>query len=297
MADAKEGPKPAGIDTMIETLFVLIFVIALLNRIPVLIQEKTGIDPFDIRGSYSRLRDVNENTPLGSMVGLRKGSEIFETPGFGRIIGFQEKGAEGILERGPETALDGRWWYVDFSRGDDGWVAEDTLENSSFTKRERTIKWTLYTLATVLIVGLFSLVIFLTIRINKIRAGDMRRVRKIQAEAIAEKQQKMETRNPRWDRVLSEVASDNPNDWRQAILEADIMLDEMVTQLGYIGDSLGEKLRSIPSSGFRTIDDAWNAHRVRNQIAHAGSDLVLDKRQALHTIELYRRVFEEFEYI
>jgi len=65
-------------------------------------------------------------------------------------------------------------------------------------------------------------------------------------------------------------------------------------QRGYAGNSLGERLRSISPSQLSTLDDAWEAHKVRNQIAHGGADFVLTKRLAEETINRYRRVFGEF---
>lgn len=101
----------------------------------------------------------------------------------------------------------------------------------------------------------------------------------------------------RWEHVLELLGSDNPNDWRLSILEADIMLDELVTKMGYRGETLGEKLKNIEKADFRTLDDAWEAHKIRNIIAHRGSDYVLTQREARRTIDLFARVFEEFHYI
>ena len=98
----------------------------------------------------------------------------------------------------------------------------------------------------------------------------------------------------KWQNILTHVGSENPNDWRLAIIEADIMLDEMLADLGYIGASIGDKLKTANPDSFQTLNDAWEAHKVRNHIAHRGSDFVLTKRIAGETINRYTRVFEEF---
>jgi hypothetical protein len=100
--------------------------------------------------------------------------------------------------------------------------------------------------------------------------------------------------NERWDLIESHLKTDNPNDWKLAIIEADILLDEMVTRMGYAGNSLGEKLRQIERSDFNTLDQAWEAHKSRNMVAHSGSDFVLTRHEALRIIDLYRQVFQEF---
>lgn len=100
--------------------------------------------------------------------------------------------------------------------------------------------------------------------------------------------------NSRWDDVQNHITTDNPNDWKLAIIEADVMLEEALESAGYAGLSVGDKLKSASPAQFRTLDDAWRAHKVRNQIAHGGADFVLTKKLAQETITQYRRVFQEF---
>ncbi len=100
--------------------------------------------------------------------------------------------------------------------------------------------------------------------------------------------------NTRWADIESHINTDNPNDWKLAIIEADIILGEMLTEVGYAGNTIGEQLKSASPTNFASLDDAWTAHRVRNQIAHEGADFVLTKRLAQETITQYRRVFQEF---
>jgi hypothetical protein len=97
----------------------------------------------------------------------------------------------------------------------------------------------------------------------------------------------------RLDDVYKHIASVNPNDWKLAIIEADIVLDETLKQLGYSGGSLGERLKSISPQQMTSLHDAWEAHKVRNRIAHDGADFVLTHRMAEETINRYRRVFSE----
>lgn len=101
----------------------------------------------------------------------------------------------------------------------------------------------------------------------------------------------------RWQAATKHVESDNPNDWKQAILEADIILDDLLTKLGYQGESIGEKLKRVAKGDMRSLNEAWEAHKVRNQIAHEGSNFSLNQIEAKRVIGMYRKVFEEFYYI
>jgi hypothetical protein len=101
----------------------------------------------------------------------------------------------------------------------------------------------------------------------------------------------------KWTKILVHADSSNQNDWRLAIIEADIILGEILEKLGYQGESIGEMLKRVAKGDFKTLDEAWEAHKVRNAIAHQGSDLVLTQREAKRVIGLYQKVFEEFQYI
>ena len=101
----------------------------------------------------------------------------------------------------------------------------------------------------------------------------------------------------RWSKVVEHANTDNPNDWRQAIIEADIMLDELLSVQGYHGDTVGEKMKQVERSDFNTIDLAWDAHKVRNRIAHQGSEHDLNPREVRRVVSLYEQVLKEFHYI
>lgn len=104
-------------------------------------------------------------------------------------------------------------------------------------------------------------------------------------------------KHPRWATVLGHAESLNQPEWRLAILEADTMLAELLDKRGYQGLSIGEQLKSVDPEKFRTLQDAWDAHRVRNQIAHEGSAFTLTERETKRVIGLYERVFREFDFI
>jgi len=103
--------------------------------------------------------------------------------------------------------------------------------------------------------------------------------------------------NERWEVVRMHVASNVPSDWRMAIIEADNILDDMVKRMGYEGKDLGERLRAVEPSDFLSIHSAWEAHKVRNKIAHEGLGFEISQREAKRVIDLYEQVFREFEYI
>lgn len=106
-----------------------------------------------------------------------------------------------------------------------------------------------------------------------------------------------EPKNERWEQILKYLNSDNSSDWRQSILEADIMLEELLRDLGYPGDSMGEMLKAVEKEDFLSLEEAWEAHKIRNTIAHSGGEFQLNQRETRRVIGLYEKVFREFDIV
>lgn len=104
----------------------------------------------------------------------------------------------------------------------------------------------------------------------------------------------VEPKNERWEKIMGYVNSDNASDWRLAIIEADVMLEELLRTMGYGGESVGEMLKSVDKNEFPAIEDAWEAHKTRNAIAHSGDTFQLNERETKRTIALFEKVFREF---
>ena len=102
--------------------------------------------------------------------------------------------------------------------------------------------------------------------------------------------------NTEWQQILEHIETANENDWRQAIISADIMLEKLLNTMNLPGDTIGDKLKAVATGDFLTLNNAWEAHKIRNQIAH-DSTFILTARTARETISNYEAVFNEFKVI
>ncbi len=101
----------------------------------------------------------------------------------------------------------------------------------------------------------------------------------------------------KWKEIVKKSESTSETDWRLAIIEADIILDSLLEKLNLPGSTIGEKLKAVEPSDFLTLDQAWEAHKARNNIAHQGSEFLLNQREARRIISLYEVVFKEFKLV
>jgi hypothetical protein len=113
----------------------------------------------------------------------------------------------------------------------------------------------------------------------------------------AEKHVDATPQQSRWDNVLAHVRSENENDRRHAIIEADIMLGALLTDRGYEGETISDQLKRVDAAQFNTVELAWEAHKIRNKYAHEGSDIPCSAQEARRVVGLYEQVFREFGYI
>jgi uncharacterized membrane protein len=147
-----------------------------------------------------------------------------------------------------------------------------------------------------LISVVLSTLLIMLIVLVYIKLMELERANKLEYAASPEAAADATFKNERWEKIKGYLESDNPADWKVAILDADTLLDEMVSRMGYRGDNLGEQLKQIESSDFITLDDAWEAHKLRNKIAHQG-DYPLTRREFVKAMGQFQRVFEEFHFI
>lgn len=105
------------------------------------------------------------------------------------------------------------------------------------------------------------------------------------------------SKNERWSKTLSYLFSQHASDWKLAIIEADSMLEGLMDQLGFRGETLGERLKLANQDNFPNLTTAWEVHTVRNKIAHEGLAFELSQHEAKRIIALYEEIFHEYGYI
>lgn len=253
------------------------------------------------------------NLTLGEPAISIKEVQVRNVPG-GVILGLQKKLSEGRLMEGPVEQFGTLWWRVNFEDSPSGWVEFIALSSKIKTAKTLNAPYFLYNaykpIGYILSLLLFIAVLILQFKLNREIAIAKNKIRA--QDELAEKKKKAiqkdtredlgvpseeQYKNPRWEHIKELMKSKNQNDWRQAIIEADIILDEMLRRMSYKGLTIGDMLKQVEPSDFATLDKAWEAHKFRNEIAHTGSEFKLSKDEAERVISLFDAVFSEFYYV
>ncbi len=144
---------------------------------------------------------------------------------------------------------------------------------------------------------ILAIIIFSLVRLIEIQIYDKEEIEHEIHIALLKEKERNRNANPRWHYILTLVESPNESDWRVSIMEADSMMEEILKENGLSGGTVSELLEGAKDSGYRSIQDAWSAHLIRNQIAHVGSEFPLSQVEARRVIKMYQNFFEELRII
>ena len=149
------------------------------------------------------------------------------------------------------------------------------------------------------------IICYTSVRLLEIRAKERKHLQQEIAEyahhkAEYEKHLQEEiggSKNERWSKTLTYLFSQHASDWKLAIIEADSMLEELMEQLGFHGETLGDRLKLANQANFPQLTAAWEVHTIRNRIAHEGLAFDLSQHEAKRVIAIYEEIFHTYGYI
>jgi hypothetical protein len=98
---------------------------------------------------------------------------------------------------------------------------------------------------------------------------------------------RLEVRN-RWERIKNLMEHNNPSSSAKAVIEADKLLDNCMKDLGFVGEKMGDRIRSARIKLGSDYSEVWQAHILRNQIVHE-----LDHELFVHDAKRALRGFEK----
>ncbi len=73
-----------------------------------------------------------------------------------------------------------------------------------------------------------------------------------------------------WLAIEQSLRADQPATAELAIIKADKLVDQALRERGFQGQTMGERMKSAKSV-WKSADQIWGAHKLRNQIAHEQS--------------------------
>jgi len=91
--------------------------------------------------------------------------------------------------------------------------------------------------------------------------------------------------------IEHQLKRDETSSYHMSILNADKLVDKALTERGFGGNSMGERMKSA-SKIFGDLNGLWNAHKLRNKIAHE-SDAYITYDQARYALANFRKALKD----
>lgn len=81
----------------------------------------------------------------------------------------------------------------------------------------------------------------------------------------------------RWVAIDQMAKSNDQAQKKQAIIQADMLIDDIFKQAGVAGNNMGERLKMVAGSLSKTVyNQLWQAHKKRNELVHESGSFVAD---------------------
>jgi hypothetical protein len=98
----------------------------------------------------------------------------------------------------------------------------------------------------------------------------------------------------RWTNIKKRMDSEDPDQWKAAILESSQILKEILDVIGYEGKNLGEKLDGMSPEQLRNLEEVKKANDTKNKIVK-DDKYELTKEEAQETLSIFRDSLDFFE--
>ena len=83
----------------------------------------------------------------------------------------------------------------------------------------------------------------------------------------------------KWQKIQARLETANEAEYKLAVIEADGMLNDILLRMGFRGETLGDKLKTLTTSIIPNLSEVTEAHQTRNSVVH-NPDYQLTSKEA-----------------
>jgi hypothetical protein len=97
-----------------------------------------------------------------------------------------------------------------------------------------------------------------------------------------------------WLKIKVRLDTGLEGEYKLAVIEADLMLDDILKKMGYTGETLGERLGKLTAVSLPNLEVVKEVHQSRNNIVH-DPDYRLPLDEARRIIEVYEKALTDLQ--
>lgn len=100
-----------------------------------------------------------------------------------------------------------------------------------------------------------------------------------------------ETYQAKFLEIENRLKQENPSSYIAAVINGDKLLDKAMIEMGIIGKTMGDRLKKC-GDRFTNTNAVWQAHKLRNAIAHE-ADLEISYKRAYNALQIYKQALKD----
>ena len=127
---------------------------------------------------------------------------------------------------------------------------------------------------------------------TKIQVNYAMKVANSQIAATPLEEYKIKIYAEKFDKIFEKAKTGSYENITLAIIDADSLVDEALKERGIHGKTMAERLKSLQNHNIKTLNELWEAHKLRNKIAH-DAHYEIKTEEAQNALKSYKAVLQE----
>lgn len=99
-----------------------------------------------------------------------------------------------------------------------------------------------------------------------------------------------------WEKIKQRAETGTEPDRKLALMEANTIIEEILDQQGFTGDTLEERLKKAPPGYLSNVEALIEANQIRNNIVH-DPDFQLSQDDTRNSLSIYEKALIDLELI
>jgi len=98
----------------------------------------------------------------------------------------------------------------------------------------------------------------------------------------------------RWLSILQKLDPKSHESLSLSVIAADKLVDDALKQIGFVGDTMADRLKQLSSADMKSLEHLWDAHKLRNELVHK-PDFKLTSKNAKGALKAYEEFLKELQ--
>ena len=91
--------------------------------------------------------------------------------------------------------------------------------------------------------------------------------------------------------IENKFKKENPASYVTTVINGDKLLDKAMMEMGVPGKTMGDRLKRCGDK-FTNLNGVWQAHKLRNAIAHE-ADIEVSYKRAYNALQIYKQALKD----